>query len=138
MADNFSQRLHALRQQYSRQKALPVFYQIGSYSLITINKDSWIHEVITLCGGRNIFAEAKSIAPEVNWESVVVANPQVIISDATNADWKIRWQKWHNVSAVKNQQLFAINPDLLSRAGPRLLDGALQVCEFLQKARRRN
>lgn len=134
-AEHFSKRLQALRQRYSQQTPLSVFYQIGPYALITINQNSWIHDVITLCGGRNSFANAKFIAPEISWEAVVVANPQVIISDATHADWRRRWQRWQTIAAVKNHFLFAVPPDLIDRAGPRLLDGAQQICEFLQQAR---
>jgi iron complex transport system substrate-binding protein len=134
-AAHFSERLGKLKAQYSTQKKVKVFYQIGSYSLITINKDSWINQVITLCGGENVFADVKTIAPEVSWEAVVMANPQVIISDATISNWKERWQSWPEISAVKQQQLFSVNPDIVERAGPRLLNGAVRICEILDKTR---
>lgn len=134
-ADQFSHALVALRQRYHTQQPVSVFYQIGSYSLITINKESWINQVITLCGGVNVFANALTIAPEISWESVVSANPQVIISDAARADWKTRWQAWPMLTAVRRQHLFAVNPDWIDRAGPRLLQGTAQVCEFLRIAR---
>lgn len=136
-ASTFTQRLELLKQKYSQQKPVTVFYQIGSYSLITINKNSWINQAIEICGGRNIFAAANIIAPEVGWEAVVTANPQVIISDATQGDWRKRWQAWPSIWAVKEQKMFSVNPDLIERAGPRILDGASQVCEYLQKTRAR-
>ncbi len=49
-----------------------VFFQIDRYALMTINKDSWINQVIELCGGKNMFADAKMIAPVVSREAVVV------------------------------------------------------------------
>lgn len=134
-ANKFSHRLTTLRQHYHTQKPVTVFYQIGSYSLITINKDSWINQVIELCGGHNVFAGAKFIAPEVSWEAVVAANPQVIISDAKDDNWKKNWEAWSEISAVKNHLLFKVNPDLLDRAGPRLVDGAELICRDLQVAR---
>lgn len=102
-AQHFSRRLTELRQRYAAQKPVTVFYQIGSYSLITINKDSWINQAIELCGGRNIFAAATSIAPEVSWEAVVTMNPDVIISDATQSNWRQRWQAWRTMSAVQSR-----------------------------------
>ncbi|TAK74950.1 MAG: cobalamin-binding protein [Gammaproteobacteria bacterium] len=134
-ADDFSHHLAALRQHYAQQKPVTVFYQIGSYSLMTLNKDSWVNQVITLCGGHNVFANATMIAPEVSWESAIAANPQVIIDSSNNDQWKTEWQRWPTVAAVKNHFLFTINPDLLERAGPRLLEGAAQVCRYLQVAR---
>jgi len=127
--------LDKIRAEYSQQKPVTVFYQIGPYALITINKHSWINQALTICGGRNIFADAMSIAPEVSWESVVAAKPEVIISDAVNPDWKQRWLSWREIPAVSHGLLFAIPPDLMERAGPRLLAGTRYLCSLLQQAR---
>lgn len=128
-AAQFSAKLLQLREHYQTQKPVTVFYQIGSYSLITINKDSWINEAIELCGGKNVFADLKLTAPEVSDEAVMVANPQVIVSDAENENWKERWQAWKGV------RLYSVNADWISRAGPRLLDGVEQICRDLQDSR---
>jgi iron complex transport system substrate-binding protein len=134
-ADFFVQRLRALSKQYQNKKKLSVFYQIGAYSLITINRESWINQVIAMCGGQNIFAQAKFTAPQVTWEAVLAANPQVVMSDALSPAWKSSWLKWSKIAAVKNNDLFTIHPDLIERAGPRLLQGAERVCESLQSVR---
>lgn len=131
-ADIFLNRLAVLKIQ---AKPIRVFYQVGAYSLITINKKSWINQVIELCGGQNIFSEAPSITPRVDFEAVITANPDVIISDAKDAHWKLRWQKWLQVTAVKQGLLFSIDPDWIDRAGPRLLKGAEKMCAILQRAR---
>jgi len=133
VADNFSKQLLVLSKQYAHEKKVTVFYQIGADSLITINKESWINEVISLCGGQNIFANVKTLAPEIDWESLIVADPQVIISDAINLDWRNYWQRWPQLTAVKKQALFSINPDLIDRASPRLLQGAAQMCKLINK-----
>jgi iron complex transport system substrate-binding protein len=136
-AEKFSKQLLDLQKKYQRKKPVTVFYQIGDYSLITINKTSWINQAIMFCGGRNIFANIKTASAEVNWESIVIANPQVVISDATNRHWRNRWQHWSQIKAVKEKQLYAIAPNFIDRAGPRLLLGVAQVCEDLELARRR-
>lgn len=135
VAEQFSQRLLFLRTHYQAEKPISVFYQIGAYSLITINKASWINQAITLCGGRNVFAEMHRIAPEVSWESLVVANPQVILSSASNTDWQKPFQKWPEISAVKNGLFYSVNPDWMNRAGPRLLNAVEMVCQYLSDAR---
>lgn len=132
----YSNRLLALKKQYQTPQHLSVFYQIGAYSLFTINKDSWINQALNLCGGKNIFANAKTVSPAVSLEAVVLANPDVIISDAEKTNWQKRWAAWPSISAVKHHALFTVSPDLVDRAGPRLLEGVVQVCESLQRARR--
>lgn len=131
----FSHELAHLQKQYQLKKPVTVFYQIGDYSLITINKNSWINQVITLCGGRNVFADMTSTASEVSWEAVIAANPDVILSDTTHPSWQSRWQRFQTLSAVKRHNLFTLSPDLIDRAGPRLLEGAKQACHAIQAGR---
>ncbi len=136
-AEYFSRQLERLTIKYRDKQQIKVFYQIGSYSLFTVNKSSWINQVIRLCGGMNVFAEARLPAAEVSWEAVVTASPQVIISDAEDANWKARWLQWRSIPAVRNNYLFSINPDLIERASPRLLEGAEQMCQMIEAVRKR-
>lgn len=131
----YEKRLQALSARYAQQRPVRVFYQIGAYSLLTINGESWISQAIRVCGGRNLFAAALSITPEVSWEAVVTADPQVIISDTRNTHWRTRWQSWPQVSAVAQQHMYNIDPDLLDRAGPRLVDGVDKLCAAIATAR---
>jgi len=137
-ANNFSQRYHALQHQYAKQKVVSVFYQIWSHPLMTVSKESWINQMITLCGGKNIFADTFGVAPQINREAVILNNPQVILSSENNQSWKKSWTAWPQLTAVSKGNMFSINPDLIERAGPRLLDGAETVCQFLQKVRSSN
>jgi iron complex transport system substrate-binding protein len=134
-AADFLQRYHDLQQRYSHQKIVSVFYEMWPHPLITVNKDSWINQIIVLCGGKNLFANAHGIAPQVTFEAVLIANPDVIISTSTQADWKEIWQSWPSLSAVKNQFIYAVYPDWLERAGPRSLNGAEAVCRDINMAR---
>lgn len=133
-ANDYLAALLQLKKDYQATQPVSVFYQIGDYSLFTVNQSSWISEAITLCGGRNVFANAHAAAPEVSWEAIVIANPQVIVSDSTQTNWRKRWTAWPNIAAVKQGRLFSIEPDLLERASPRLLLGVKRLCEALQKS----
>jgi iron complex transport system substrate-binding protein len=131
----FLQRYQNLQQRYSQKKILAVFYEMWPHPLITVNKDSWISQIIVLCGGKNIFANAHGVAPQVSMEAVLALNPEVILSTATAADWRKIWQAWPQLSAVKKQFIYSIPPDWLERAGPRVLDGADAVCRDIDAAR---
>lgn len=135
LAESFDNRLNDLKQKYSNKKSITVFYQIGTHTLMTINKESWINQVISLCGGRNLFADAKTTAPEITLEAIVIANPRAIINSTLDANWKRTWETWKQIDAVKNSSLFTIHPDLLERAGPRLLVGANELCQDLERVR---
>jgi iron complex transport system substrate-binding protein len=135
-ADAFLERYQALQKKYRHSKPLTVFYQVWPIPLITITKNSWINEVISVCGGQNIFADLKGIAPEVSLEAVIAANPDVIIGtrsvqNSLASEPLQQWQHWSQLAAVQSKRLFTIDPDLIERASPRVLDGVERICGFL-------
>ncbi len=134
-AAKYMQQYSILSKQYKKTKPVTVFYQLWSNPLITITKESWINEAIDFCGGRNIFARLKTVAPEVTMESVIVENPDMIVGTDKTDDWKKSWQAWPSLHAVKHQLLVSVNPDLIERASPRLLDGVSQLCASIDHAR---
>jgi iron complex transport system substrate-binding protein len=129
----FADRLQALRRRYSGREAVTVFYQIWAHPLMTINGQHIVSDVIRLCGGRNVFADLPSLAPQVDREAVLAANPDVIVvGDAAQLG---AWRRWPELKAVRQQHLYAIQRELLVRHTPRLLDGAGQLCRLLEKVR---
>ena len=137
-AEKFSQRLNQLRKSFSSKKDIRVFYQIWNEPLMTLNGDHMVTDMIELCGGINVFSDAAALVPYINIESVVAANPQIIISGGNNKSDLLDsgfWRKWTGISAVKNQHLYAIPSDLLQRHSDRILDGTGLMCEYIDLVR---
>jgi len=135
-ANIFSERLQVLEKKYATQSPVPLFYLITSHPLLTVNHQSWINQVITLCGAKNIFANAVGITPQVNIEAVIKRNPLAIISSQRDG-WQDSWQAWPQLTAVRLNNLFSIDPDWIERAGPRLLDGAEMFCRDVEISRKK-
>jgi iron complex transport system substrate-binding protein len=135
----FENRLQALRDTQRGKAPVRVFYQIWHEPLITLNGHHLVSDVIALCGGRNVFADAVPLVPNVGIEAVLQANPEVIIlggseDDGTaGVDW---WQDWPAIEAVRHRRVYAIPPDLMQRHSERILDGAELLCGILDEARR--
>ena len=113
-------------------------YEIWNDPLQTINGDHLISQVIDLCGGRNIFADANSLAPRVNIESVLARAPEVIIASGlrdTRPHWLDDWRRYPTLPAVRDGGLFFVNPDYLERPTARVLQGAASLCEQLDSLR---
>jgi iron complex transport system substrate-binding protein len=111
-----------------------VFYQIWNRPLMTVNGEHLINEVITLCGGRNIFAELPVLTPIVSEEAVIAADPEIIIASGMGQErpeWLDEWRRWPQLNAVKSERLYVINPSIIQRATPRLLKGAEVMCRQL-------
>ncbi len=135
---DFVQELTLLRTEYSQSAAVSLFYQVWNEPLQTINGQHIINDVIRLCGGRNIFADAPVLAPKISLESVIVADPQAIVAsgmDEARPEWLDDWRKWPQLQAVKRDHVYFIPPDFLQRHTFRLLQGAQQLCTQLAEVR---
>lgn len=137
-ATTFLERLEQLRSRYSTQASLSVYYQIWNEPLLTLNGDHLISDVVRLCGGKNVFADAIPLVSRISVESVIRADPQVIIAsgmDKARPEWLDDWRGWTAMQAVANQQLYFVPPDILQRHTPRIIEGAKILCEHLELAR---
>ena len=139
-AERFRQRLEGLRKANAGKRSLRVFYQIWKSPLMTVGGPQIISDAIKLCGGENVFGQLRQMAPTVSVEAVLETNPDVIIATGmgdARPDWLGDWDKWTQMSAVKRKNLFHINPDIMQRHTPRILDGVEKLCTHLDNARSR-
>lgn len=135
---SFRARLEHLKRRYSGTAAVSVFYAIWHRPLMTVGGNHLISAVIELCGGKNIFAGLNTHAGSVNVEDVLASAPAVIIASGAGAEpppWLNEWQRFSSLPAIRAGHLYAISPDLLQRHTPRILDGAEQMCGYLDRAR---
>ena len=130
--------ISALRTRYSAQRQLGVFYQIWNEPLQTVNGEHLISELITLCGGRNVFGDASSLAPRISIESVMLRNPDAIVASGmgeARPEWLDKWRDYPSLKAVTGDALFFINPDHVQRPTARVLLGAQRLCQQLETLR---
>ena len=135
---DFMQHYKSLKNRYSNKEKIKIFYQIWNKPLMTISGEHLISDIIELCGGENVFAKLKILTPRISLESVLATNSEVIVSGGmgkARPDWLDDWKNWPALPAVKNKQLYFVEPSLMQRVGPRILDGADKLCEILDKAR---
>lgn len=137
VAANMELRVAHLREHYQNERTLTVFYQLWHQPLITSNSSQLIDRIVRLCGGRNIFADRPEVAPRVNVEAVIAADPDVILSgvEKHDPDWREEWRRWRELKAVKHDFLFSTDADQIHRATLRALSGAEAVCEQFEHAR---
>ena len=134
-AAQFRQHLLTLQQQYAGRAPVTVFYQIWSAPLMTLNDAHIVAQVIKLCGGVNVFGQLKPLVPTVSREAVVKANPDmIIVSDETGAGLR-PWRSLKNLHAVAHDNLYALNGGIMNRAGPRLLDATIGLCQTIDQGR---
>lgn len=130
-------KINELRERHSGRPALRVFYEIWHRPLITVNGRHMISDVITLCGGRNVFAAAPVLTPTVSVEAVLAARPEVILGGGSAAEEKEFVAQWRTsaVKALRGLPVFYVEPDTIQRQTPRIVEGAQAICERLEQVR---
>jgi iron complex transport system substrate-binding protein len=134
-AEAFRVRVRSLQSRYSARRSVRVFYQVWDRPLVTVNGEHLISKVMHLCGGENVFASLPLIAPEIDREAVVQANPEAIVSSGSSLE---SWKAFRGVTAVTKDHLYTIAPELIQRHTPRLMEGAERLCLLLDGVRARS
>ncbi|MCC5860113.1 MAG: cobalamin-binding protein, partial [Ectothiorhodospiraceae bacterium] len=119
-AARFEDRLETLRIRHQGRPEVTVFYQVWDQPVMTINGEHPISEAMALCGGRNVFADLPRLTPRLDRESVVAADPDLILASAVPGDGNPleRWSAYPRLRAVELDNLILLPEDVLVRAGP--------------------
>lgn len=133
-AQDYRARILALRERYRGRPTVRVFVQIDDVPLYTVGGAHLITEILGLCGGENVFADADAQALPVDLESVLARAPEVILSTDTDAPAPY-WARFGKLTAVARGNLYQSNGDLLARPSSRIAEGAADVCARLDEAR---
>lgn len=104
-------------------------------NLYTPGEGTFLNELLTKAGGNNIAADVKGWG-QYNSEQVIAKDPQVIFvtygyyqKDAVANI--IARNGWQNVEAVKNQRVIELDSDMVTRTGPRIVDGLESIAKAL-------
>lgn len=127
-------RIAAVEAKVAGSDPVPVFYELDP-TLFTPGPGTFIDDIIRRAGGRNIAAGATTAYPQLSSEEVIAANPAVIIlADevaGVTADAVAARPGWSKVSAVTTKRIVAIDADIGSRPGPRVVDALEQIAAAL-------
>ena len=112
--------------QLSEEQKRKVWLEVDS-SLYTAGSGTFLDEIITKAGGLNIAHDVAGWG-QFNSEQVIARNPDVILETYSYSDKNvidnIRTRKgWENVEAVKNNRVLSLDNNMISRQGPRIIDG---------------
>ena len=115
------------------EEKVKVFVAVSS-DLWTAGKNTFMDELITKAGGINIVQDTGWV--QLNEELVIESNPQVIFTtfgyyDPTAVEGIKERQGWQGITAIQNNQVLELDNDLISRPGPRIIDGLESIAKAL-------
>ncbi|MDN5841893.1 MAG: cobalamin-binding protein [Alcaligenaceae bacterium] len=134
-ADALQARINALDPGH---RTLTVFIEVSADPLYTLGRDPLINDLLARCGAVNLYGDRLVAAPQINAESVLRDQPDVVI--VSPYGWETLdelagyWRRLRLPAAVQGH-VYAIDPDWLHRPGPRMIDAAEAVCRDLARRR---
>lgn len=135
-ARRFDAQVASLRSANAGKSVVTTFFEISTKPLMTVNGRHVISEMIALCGGMNVFADAPSLVPEPSLEELAVRNPMAILYGASPAAPRDRaGVTYAAIANFRPDRLQAITADYVYRPGPRLLLATDEICAALDRVR---
>jgi len=121
-----------------------VLFVIGLEPVFVAGHASFVHDLIELAGGQNVVGEGgeeiKRAWPQYSVEKIVEHDPEVIMAATgehteVGGDLARRLRSetgWRELSAVKDGRVYEVNPDIVLRIGPRLVDGLERLADIIR------
>ncbi len=113
------------------------FYILWHDPLMTAGSGTLQNELIAKAGGRNIAQDISDYA-DISLEAVIAANPEVIISATTHGSMEEQTfqyaeseQRLQDTAARRNGRVYAVDGNLTSRPGPRIVDGLEKLAQMI-------
>ncbi len=119
-----------------------VLFTVQVDPVFVAGEGSFVDDMIEIAGGRNAVAEMGggqlSPWPQISLEAVVEADPDIVaaafeghVDEGVDPLAVLRTRTgWQELTAVREGRVYALDPDLTTRAGPRLLDGLEAMAEI--------
>jgi ABC-type Fe3+-hydroxamate transport system substrate-binding protein len=113
-----------VRAESARRRPVRVFYPIWRQPWMTINADTYIHDLLGVCGAANVFGDRPSRYPTVTLDEVAGRRPEIIVLP----DEPFRFRRAHvadfdmytEVPAVRDRRIHLVDGKPFSWHGPRL------------------
>ncbi len=136
---NMTQRMEEIKNK-TRDVKRPTVAQVTWHDPIWVAGGGTVqNELIKIAGGENAFSDIKDW-DTVSLEEFIDRNPDVIIVSVGHGvvgkqsyDYILSEERLKVVKAVKNDRVYAIDADVISRAGPRIVNATETVHGYLSE-----
>ncbi len=138
-------RAAAVRARVAGLRRPRVFYEVDGVDPVrpfTAGPGSFVHEMLELAGAENVTGGAQGAWPQLSLEQILKADPEVIIlgdAVAVNSpqtpEMVLRRPGWAGITAVRRRAIYPVDGNLVSRPGPRIVEGLEALARIIHPAR---
>lgn len=130
LATKLRDELDSLRDLNRGVEPVPVFVVIDQAPLMTVS-GGFITSMVEAAGGRNV-AKGNAIPyPRYSREALLTDRPEVILIPGVDTTAPVRFLERYpeaaNTPAGLTNRIITIDPDLLARPGPRVIEGVMEI-----------
>lgn len=99
--------------------------------LYVIGGASFMNELVSIAGGRNVYESLDAPSPQVTFEDVVRRNPEVILVSPAGRERLLANPGWRVLPAVQAGRVLAYDTTVTGRPGVRLGEAAVSLARLL-------
>ncbi len=134
VADSVTRSLAAVRAMPPSATTPTLFWHVWDAPVITIGSGSYLDELGTIAGARNVFGDLPQPSPQVTLESVALRNPQFVLAGPVAAARLRTEAQWQAVPAVRAGRVLVIDTTIVGRPGVRMGEAARYLRRLLDSA----
>lgn len=109
-----------------------IFWEVGANPIFTVGNKSFVNEYNKYINGINVFGNIDMRYPNISVESVIEKNPDIILlvnmGDVSDKEI-IKWNKYKNITAVKNNKIFLLEADDIFTPTPKKFLNGIKVLQ---------
>ena len=134
LTGSLTRRINTVKKKAMEGRQKRVIYLVSTNPIISAGPGSFIHDLIITAGGINVLSDSPIRYPRIDMEEIILKDPEVIIAPDDLTEQIHEWKKrWSGISAIRNGMVYPVNPDIVSRPGPRIIDGLEKINEYIHE-----
>lgn len=131
IVEDMQKRIAAVEEKVAEVEPVSVYYVVGygDGGDYTAGGDTFIHEILTAAGGRNVAEEVSGWSYSL--EKLLEADPDVILVSEADYEGFVETEPYVGLRAVKEGRVYTIDENLLNRQCDRNADAVEQIARML-------
>jgi iron complex transport system substrate-binding protein len=133
--DEWNLTIAEIRETADRLDKPTIYCAIELKPVMVAGKNTFINEIIEICGGKNLAANLPHNYPVLSREEILRNDPDYLLFTA-HLDEKVQkiidtYPEWRSLSAVRNNRVMLIDRNLFGRPGPRFAEAVENLFKLL-------
>jgi len=130
VVDSVTSTLDRVRHATQSLERPSVFLHAWEKPLMTLGGGSFVSELVTVAGGRNIYDSLAAPSPVVTLEDVVRRNPDIVLVSPIERTNMLQSDRWRALPAVRNGRVLAYDTNLVARPSVKLGEAAVSLARL--------